>query len=82
MEYLTRKQLTDICKKNDYIILREYFKFDTYLCKSVIHALNCKVAFFNRYKNVRNEELPTKYVSWRKCTFNEYISYKTPFMNS
>jgi len=72
MYRITRRQLYKACINNDYIILRRY--------NNSVTVLNCKIAFLSRFQDVPKDKTRTKYFGWRKCSFQEYISYKTPFI--
>ncbi len=72
--YLTAKQLTAACEKNDFIIVRH---IDGYTS-----ALNCKISSLRRFDMVRLGDGFTKYIGWKRCSFQEYISLKTPFISS
>ena len=69
---MTREQLHKVCENNNYIVL-------TYLDNSV-SAFNCKAALLSRFSNTKKNSAKTKFKTWRKCTFMEYLSLKTPFI--
>lgn len=71
MNTLTRKQLHRACKSNKYIAVRWF--------DGVVTAINCKIADHARFDNVNKGNQLTNLISWRPCSFQEYISLKTPF---
>lgn len=71
MKRLTFKQIDIICSKNKYIVLRT---FDNYLI-----AVNCKVSEISKRKYKYNPNNKSQYISFYPCSFQEYISLKTPF---
>ena len=68
---ITRKQLHEICKNNKYIAVRWF--------DGVVTAINCKIADHARFNNVKKGNQPTRFIGWWPCSFQEYISLKTPF---
>ena len=68
---ITRKQLYEACKNNNYIAVRWY--------DGVVTAINCKIVAFKRFHNINKGNIKTNFIGWRPCSFHEYISMKTPF---
>lgn len=69
--FLKAEQINEICNNLKYILLR-YPNGSQF-------AFNCKV---NSIAKKRNRYYPGKempFISYRECSFNEYISLKTPF---
>ena len=72
-ENLTAKQLYNICLKNKYIIVR--------YVNGQITAINCKVVTLKIFDNIKNKNHHTRFISYKPCSFMDYISNKTPFMS-
>lgn len=68
---MTSIMLYNACKKNDYLILR--------LTDNSRMAVNCKCVEIAKRRNRFLGTLKTVFVSFRPCTFQEYITHKTPF---
>lgn len=69
---MTAETLNKVCQTNNYIILR--------LVDNSIIALNCRCAEIAKRRNAFNGKARTLFVSFKSCTFQEYISHKTPFL--
>ncbi len=74
MRRLTMKQIDYICKNNKYIVLR-YFDNETI-------AVNCRISEISKrkHKDKLNLNKKTNFISYYPCSFQEYISLKTPFI--
>jgi hypothetical protein len=74
MRRLTLKQIDYICKNNKYIVLR--------CLDNDIIAINCKVSEISKrkHKDKLNLNKKSNYVGFYPCSFQEYISLKTPFI--
>lgn len=67
-------EIKSMCHKNKFVLLRHY-------TGSVI-GLNCKAVDIAHRRSPIDDKDLTVWVSFSPCDFNEYISYKTPFLNS
>lgn len=74
MIFMTIKQVTDAMNKFDFIMLRD--KSGEY------HAINTKILKCKKIKadlSKLNENKSSSFLSFKPCSFNEYISKKRPF---
>jgi hypothetical protein len=71
MKYLTFKQLDEACKKHAYLILR--------FGSGHQMGVNTKVSKLSKKKYGFKENHISDFVSFRPCSFIEYIQYKHPF---
>jgi len=73
MELITIKHLFKVCSENKYIALRTKYNYKI--------TINCEIINLYQNKDVdRNSLNKTHFISWRKCSFSEYISNKVPFL--
>ena len=68
---LTRKQLHEACKKNRYIAIR--------WTDGLLTAINCRIVNHSRFNNISKGNQSTNFIGFYPCSFQEYISLKTPF---
>ena len=69
--YLTVKQVSDACKKNDYLL----FRFNS----GYQMGVNGKVAILARKRTNKKDNDKTDFVSFIPCGINEYIEHKHPY---
>lgn len=69
---LTTNQLVKACEENRFLLLRDNVG---------VYGFNAAVAKLKRVAERRKADLETNYVSYRPCTFMEYLNYKIPFIN-
>jgi hypothetical protein len=75
MKSLSQFDLLKAVNANDYIIVRH--------CNGKVMGVNCRIAReISLFKYGASHLVETNYISFRKCSFNEYISKKTPFIKS
>lgn len=73
MKNITRAHLYDVCQKNRFILLR-------YRSDNSQIAVNCRVALLKNLEWAKQDLTETKFISWKACSFHEYISKKVPFI--
>lgn len=74
---LTTKQVKKILESNKYVLMR---KTDGELI-----GINCKLVTYDRMKihfTKSKMNWRTRYVSYKPCSFNEYLSHKGYFIDS
>jgi len=71
-QFLTVGQLDEALKQNKYLLCR----FPT----GQKVGINCGVARIARRKRRYKENQPTQFVGFVPCNFQEYITYKIPFL--
>jgi len=70
---MTVKEVKEAMWNNRYVMFRTY--------KGNIVAVNCRIVAFNRCSiNKLQGNSKTNIASFRPCSFNEYITYKRPFL--
>ena len=69
--FLSNKQLADILQKNSYVLLRRF--------NGDVDGVNCKVINLKHVKEAAKNKGKTNYISFRSCTFMEYLNHKIPF---
>lgn len=68
---LTVGQLEKACSENSFIILRT--------ASNGQYGFNCKIRSLSKIKKGA-PYLETNYIGFKPCSFNEYISFKVPFI--
>lgn len=69
---MTAEMLDKACQKNDYLILRHI--------EGAKVGINCRGAEIAKRMNGFKGTWLTLYVSFKPCTFQEYISHKIGFL--
>ena len=68
---LTVRELYNILRNNRYVIVTTYYGYQ--------HAVNCRIkSILSKIYEI--DDKSTDYVSWRECSFTEYISNKNGFV--
>lgn len=73
MKTMSTKDLLNACRNHNYIVVR-------HICGQVF-AFNCRATDLS-YKKQGSPpmDIPTNYLSFYPCDFNEYITKKLPFI--
>lgn len=69
MKNMTALEVYSVCTKNDYVLFRASES-------GVIWAFNCKCVYAAMRHKFHSMHSQTRFISYRKCSFMDYISNK------